>query len=102
MHWAHAAFMPVTAWAFSRHTPSFIAGQRLEPGFDDVHTLSTRRQRFTHVRLPSAHLTGFFPPFPGSLTTLAIGPAQQPVVWTLALQPESEGPALISCAARLL
>ena len=37
---------------------SFVPGQRLEPGFDDVPTLSTRHQRFTHVRLPSAHLTG--------------------------------------------
>src|SRR6266513_838828 len=35
-----------------------LAGQQLEPGFDDVPTLSTRYQRFTRVRLPSAHLTG--------------------------------------------
>ena len=38
--------------------PSFVPGQQLEPGFDDVPTLSTRHQRFTRVRLPSAHLTG--------------------------------------------
>jgi len=38
----------------------------------------------------------------GSLTTLAIGPEQHPVVWTLGLHPESEGPTLISRAARLL
>ena len=37
---------------------SFVPGQQLEPGFDDVPTLSTRHQRFTRVRLPSAHLTG--------------------------------------------
>jgi hypothetical protein len=36
------------------------------------------------------------------LTTPAIGPEQLQVVWTLALQPESEGPPLISCAVRLL
>jgi hypothetical protein len=36
------------------------------------------------------------------LTTLAIEPAQLVAVWTLILQSEPEGPALISCAARLL
>ena len=36
----------------------------------------------------------------GSLTTRTIGPAQQPVVWTPGLHPESEGPPLISCGAR--
>src|SRR5215510_4075898 len=36
------------------------------------------------------------------LTTPAIGPEQLQVVWTLTLQPESEGPTLISCAVRLL
>src|SRR5512132_1325364 len=56
---ARAAFMPVTARAVSRYPPSFIPGQQLEPGFDDVHMLSTRRQRFTHVRLPGSHLTGW-------------------------------------------
>ena len=82
--------------------PSFVPGQRLEPGFDDVPTLSTRHQRFTRVRLPSSTPDGFSPAFSATLTTPAIGPAQLPVVWTLTLQSESEGPALISCAARLL
>src|ERR1019366_3629102 len=36
---ARAAFMPVTARAVSRLPPSFVPGQRLEPGFDGVHTL---------------------------------------------------------------
>src|SRR6185436_2670374 len=58
LHWAHAAFVPVTTRAVSRHLPSSIPGQRLEPGFGDIPTLSTRYQRFTHVRLPSTHLTG--------------------------------------------
>ena len=58
LRWAHAVCMPVTTRAVSRYPPSFIPGQRLEPGFDDIPKLSTRRQRFTRVRLPSTHLTG--------------------------------------------
>src|SRR5207249_2045561 len=58
LRWAHAALVPVTTRAVSRHPPSFIPGQQLEPGSDDIPTLSTRCQRFTHVRLSSAHLTG--------------------------------------------
>src|SRR5439155_26404627 len=42
------------------------------------------------------------PAFYVSLTTPAIGPEQHPVVWTLVLQPESEGPAPIPPAAQLL
>src|SRR4051794_41124388 len=84
-----------------RLPPSFVAGQQLEPGFGDVPTLSTRQQRFTHVRLTSAHLTGLLPPFATTLTTSAIEPTQLAVVWTLILQSEPEGPTLISCAARL-
>src|SRR6187551_2760185 len=94
--WSHAVFMPV-----ARLPPSFVPGQQREPGFGDVPTLSTRQQRFTHVRLTSAHLTGLLPPFAATLTTSAIGPTQLAVVWTLILQSEPEGPTLISCAARL-
>jgi len=101
LRWTHAVFVPVTARPVSRHLPSLVPGQQLEPGFDDVPTLSTRRQRFTRVRLPSAHLTGC-PAFSATLTTPAIEPAQLAVVWTPILQSEPEGPALISCAARLL
>jgi len=93
--------MPVAARPVGRLPPSFVAGQQLEPGFGDVPTLSTRQQRFTRVRLTSAHLTGLIPPFPATLTTSAIGPTQLAVVWTLILQSEPEGPTLISCAARL-
>ncbi|HEX5864381.1 MAG TPA: hypothetical protein VF014_09025, partial [Casimicrobiaceae bacterium] len=57
---------------------------------------------FTCVRLPETHLTGSLPPFPATLTTPAIVPEQLAVVWTLILQSESEGPTLISCAAKLL
>jgi hypothetical protein len=50
-----------------------------------------------HFRSSSQHSpNGVCPVFPVSLTTPAIGPEQHPVVWTLALQPESEGPTLIS------
>src|SRR4051812_11059031 len=99
--WSHAVFMPVAARPVGRLPPSFVAGQQREPGFGDVPTLSTRQQRFTHVRLTSAHLTGLLPPFAATLTTSAIGLTQLAVVWTLILQSEPEGPTLISCAARL-
>src|ERR1700750_2538923 len=99
--WSHAVFMPVAARPVRRLPPSFVPDQRLEPGFGDVPTLSTRQQRFTRVRLTSAHLTGLIPPFAATLTTSAIGPTRLAVVWTLILQSEPEGPTLISCAARL-
>ena len=57
--WSHAVFMPVAARPVDRLPPSFVPGQQLEPGFGDVPTLSTRHQRFTRVRLTSAHLTSF-------------------------------------------
>jgi len=56
-HWSHAVFMPVATQTVGRHPLSSIPGQQLEPGFDDIPTLSTRQQRFTHVRLTSTHLT---------------------------------------------
>ena len=55
--WSLAVLMPVAARTVGRHPPSFIPGQQLEPGFDDIPTLSTRHQRFTCVRLTSRHLT---------------------------------------------
>jgi len=48
--------MPVTTEPVSRSRLGWVPGQRLEPGFGDVPTLSTPRQRFTHVRLPGSHL----------------------------------------------
>src|SRR5262245_19414474 len=50
-------FMPVATRTVGRHPPSFVPDQQLEPGFDDIPTLSTRQQRFTRVRLTSRHLT---------------------------------------------
>ena len=55
--------MPVTARAVSRYPPNFVPGQRREPGFDDVPTLSTLQWRFTHVCLPGSHLTRSCPAF---------------------------------------
>jgi len=42
----------------SRQAPSELY-PRPTPGFGDIPTLSTRHQRFTRVRLTSAHLTGY-------------------------------------------
>ena len=61
---AHAAFVPDPALAVDRLPQSFIPGQRTEPGFEDIASLSTGHQRFTLVRLPCAHLTGL-PAFSG-------------------------------------
>ena len=58
-HWSHAVSIPVVARTIGRHPPSSIPGQQREPGFDDIPTLSIRHQRFTRVRLTSAHLTGY-------------------------------------------
>ena len=55
---ARATFTPVTIKAVSRSRLDRIPGQRLEPGFDDVHTLSTPHQWFTRVRLLGSYLTG--------------------------------------------
>ena len=97
---ARAAFMPTATWAGDRRPPGFIPGQRLDPGFDGVPTLSTRHQRFTHVRLPGPHLMESCSTFSDSLTTTAIGPQQQPVVWDPPLSTGPEGPTLISRTAR--
>jgi hypothetical protein len=42
----------------NRQAPArLIPEQQLDPGFDDVDTLSTLHQWFTHVRLLESHLT---------------------------------------------
>src|SRR4051812_18723749 len=61
---ARATFTPVTIKAVSRSRLDRIPGQRLEPGFDDVPTLSTPHRWFTHVRLLGSYLTGSDRPFP--------------------------------------
>ena len=50
--------MPAVARAVNRRPPNFVPGQQLEPGFDDVPTLSTHTRWFACAHLPSAHLTG--------------------------------------------
>src|SRR3954447_24525302 len=75
----HAAFMPVTAEPVSRSRLGWVPGQRLKPGFGDIHTLSTPHRRFTCVRLLGPHLTGSRPAFflrrspPWLVTTAASG-----------------------------
>src|SRR5580700_1066951 len=73
---------PTTGAWFRRHLYAFDTSSA-------VHFRSSSR------RAPD----GFIPPFPDTLTTPAIGPEQLPVAWTPVLQPESEGPVLISHAA---
>lgn len=49
----------------SQQAPArLIPGQQLDPGFDDVCTLSTFQQWFTFVRLLGPHLTPSWAPFP--------------------------------------
>src|ERR1044072_6578128 len=93
--------MPVAARPVGRLPPTFVAGQPREPGFGDVPGLSTRQQRFTRVRLTSAHLTGLIPPYAATLTTPASGPTRLALVLTQILQSEPERPTFISCAAWL-
>src|SRR4051794_27123515 len=66
---ARATFTPVTIKAVSRSRLDRIPGQRLEPGFDDVPTLSTPHRWFTCVRLLGSYLTGSRPAFSRTLTT---------------------------------
>src|SRR5258708_302655 len=100
-------------WAHARLHAGHRSGSQQAP--PELHPGPTTGVRFrwhpyafdtssaVHFRSSSQRSPdGFIPPFPESLTTLAIGPAQHPVVWTPVLQPESEGPSLISHAARLL
>jgi hypothetical protein len=79
-------------------SPWLIPGQQRDPGFDVVHTLSTRHQWFTRVRLPGSHLTPQGA-FSATLTTPAHSPTQLAVVWNLPLQGDSGGPTSITGAA---
>ena len=59
-----------------RISPAFIPGQRLNPGFDVVPTLSTRHRWFTCVRLSDPHLTRSSHAFSLTLTTRAFDPSR--------------------------
>src|SRR5262245_24311083 len=92
--------MPVATRAVSRHLPSSSQAKRWS-------LVSATFIRFRHVINGSltfvfpAHTWRVHPAFSETLTTAVIGPPLLSVVWTLTLQSESEGPALISYAARL-
>ena len=71
--WIHAASKPDAARAGLQGSPrTHPRGHYLPPGFDIVHCISTRHQRFAGARLSRSHLTGFTPPFPATLTTNAL------------------------------
>jgi hypothetical protein len=59
-----------------RISPALIPEQRLNPGFDVVHMLSTRRRWFTCVRLSDPHLTQSRRAFSLTLTTRALDPSR--------------------------
>src|SRR5262249_39537031 len=59
-----------------RISPALIPEQRLLPGFDVIHTLSTLRQWFTCVRLSASHLTQSRCAFSLTLTTRALDPSR--------------------------
>ena len=70
----HATFMPDAIWTVSRSSSRLIPGHSIFPGFDIIHSLSTRHQWFTCVRLLGPHLTRVSLPFPSTLTTRALYP----------------------------
>jgi hypothetical protein len=65
---------------------------KLNPGFDVVLGLTTRHQRFTHVRLPETHLTEYPSAFSHNAHHQGSLPSQLGVVWNLLLQADSGGP----------
>ena len=58
-----AAYMPDAAQAAFRTTPKLIPEDRRTSGFDIVHGISTRHQRFACARLSGSHLMGCYPTF---------------------------------------
>jgi hypothetical protein len=59
-----------------RISPALIPGQRLDSGFDVVHTLSTRHRWFPCGRLSDPHLTRSRRAFSLTLTTGALDPSR--------------------------
>src|SRR3954471_4831532 len=54
----HAAFMPDAGWAVGRHLPTLARGIEVQiPVSTSMKYVTTRRQRFTRVRLLETHLT---------------------------------------------
>ena len=73
---ARATLMPDATLAVSGSPPALIPGQRLLPGSDVVHMLSTLRRWFTCVRLSDPHLTRSRRAFSLTLTTGALYPSR--------------------------
>ena len=88
----HATFMPDAIWTVSRSPSRLIPGHSIFPGFDIIHSLSTRHQWFTRVRLLGPHLTRVSLPFPSTLTTRALYPRSLRRFETCSCKPVPRGP----------
>jgi hypothetical protein len=55
----HTTFMPNTSWAVSRHPQPSSGAEIRTPVLMPREYVSTRHQRFAHVRLLDSHLTEF-------------------------------------------
>ena len=91
------------SWLRARqHKRAFFPEDLRTSGFDAISlSLSTRRQRFTHVRLPVTHQTRFWRAFPRSLPTPALDRHDTAAVWALRLHGEPGGPTSITGTAAL-
>jgi hypothetical protein len=76
--------------------PNLAPGSQVNPGFDVIWGLTTRHQRFTHVRLLETHLTEYPSAFSNNAHHQGSLPSQLGVVWNLLLQADSGGPSPIS------
>ena len=71
--------------------------------FRDLDESHRRWKIAVHFRSSSRHIPDGLngPPFPRTLTTRTLDPSSFEAVWDLILQPDPEGPTLISRAAKL-
>ena len=83
--------MPDAIWTVSRPPSRLIPGHPIVPGFDIIHSLSTRHQWFTRVRLLGPHLTRVSLPFPSTLTTRALYPRSLRRFGTCSCKPAPRG-----------
>src|SRR5208282_1570215 len=94
----HAGRRSASRQASSELRPRPTTGAWFRRRSNAFDTSSTVHSRSSYQRTPDE----FSSPFPQRSTTPAVVPAQLAGVWTLILQSGSEGPTLISRAARLL
>jgi len=94
-----AAYMPDVARAGFRTTPELVPRDGRTLGFDIIHCISTRHQRFAFARLSGSHLTGSCPAFCCNANHHRSLRQQLAVVWRLHLTAGAEGPTLISRTA---